>query len=98
MRSGGHSISSSHASLTPSQTSVGSRSRTLRAFSRARLRQAMMLSGLSRPNVRYQGTLRASARRCVVRKLSKSPAMRTSGSQTIRSPAPLADCPSSAAA
>ena len=82
----------------PSQTSVGRRSRTLRAFSRARLRQAMMLSGLSRPKVMNQGTLRASARRWVARKLSKSPVMRTSGSHTMRSPAPLAELPSSAAA
>ena len=65
MRSGGHSTSSSQASLMPSHTSVGSRSRTLRAFSRARLTQATMLSGLSRPKVRNHGTLRSSARRWV---------------------------------
>ena len=82
----------------PSHTSLGSRSRTLRAFSRARLRHAMMLSGLSRPKVRNQGTLRSSARRWVSRKPSRSPAMLTSGSHTRRPPAPLEALPSSAAA
>ena len=81
----------------PSQTSVGRRSRTLRAFSRARLMQAAMLSGLSRPKVTNQGTLRSSARRWVSRKLSMSAATRTRGSQTRRPPAPLEAFPSSAA-
>ncbi len=97
MRAGGQSVSSSHASLMPSHTSVGRRSRTLRAFSRARSRHEAMLSGLSRPNVTNHGTLRSSARRWVSRKSSMSAATRTSGSHTRRPPAPLLVSPSSAA-